>query len=148
VQANRDKTVEHGIARVLLQSNRDVSDLLNCPATPTALAIGADGHVLLPAAPGGPAIEALVATLVGQPSPAPGLQVLPPEPASAPELAIGSPAPALSLTDLDGEPIDLSDPRSGGRLLVFWNPACGFCSQMLDDLRAWEDQRRRGTGPR
>ncbi len=137
-EANRDKTVEHGIARVLLQTDREVSELLNCPATPTALAIGADGRVILPAAPGGPAIEALVAALVGRPSPAPALNVVPPAPAPPPALAIGSPAPALSLTDLDGEPIDLTDPRSGGRLLVFWNPSCGFCAQMLDDLRVWE----------
>jgi thiol-disulfide isomerase/thioredoxin len=24
-------------------------------------------------------------------------------------------------------------------LLVFWNPGCGFCQQMLSDLREWED---------
>jgi hypothetical protein len=23
-------------------------------------------------------------------------------------------------------------------LLLFWNPDCGFCQQMLDDLKAWE----------
>jgi peroxiredoxin len=64
-----------------------------------------------------------------------------PEPLNVipPGVAVGSPAPALSLTDLDGEQIDLTDPRSGGRVLLFWNPQCGFCSRMVDDLRAWEE---------
>jgi methylamine dehydrogenase accessory protein MauD len=37
------------------------------------------------------------------------------------------------LVDVDGEPIDIA-----GRILLFWNPRCGFCEAMLDDLRAWE----------
>jgi methylamine dehydrogenase accessory protein MauD len=41
--------------------------------------------------------------------------------------------PEPELVDLDGEPIDLA-----GRVLLFWNPRCGFCEAMLDDLRAWE----------
>src|SRR5204862_7639 len=29
-------------------------------------------------------------------------------------------------------------------LVLFWNPGCGFCQQMLDDLKEWE--RHRPTG--
>jgi methylamine dehydrogenase accessory protein MauD len=129
--ANRDKAAEHGIPRILIQEGREVAELYNCPATPAGLAIDADGDVLLPAAPGPDAIRALVTSLL-QPVPEP-LNVIPPG------VAVGSPAPALSLTDLDGEQIDLTDPRSGGRVLLFWNPQCGFCSRMVDDLRAWEE---------
>jgi methylamine dehydrogenase accessory protein MauD len=135
--ANRDKAAEHGIPRILLQHDREIAELYNATATPTGLAIDADGDVLLPAAPGIEAINALIEALTVPAAPA--LQVVPPAaPAPPAGVAVGSPAPALTLVDLDGEQIDLADPRSGGRMLLFWNPHCGFCERMLDDLRAWE----------
>ena len=29
--------------------------------------------------------------------------------------------------------------------MLFWNPGCGFCEQMLGDLKAWEDQPPEGA---
>jgi thiol-disulfide isomerase/thioredoxin len=26
--------------------------------------------------------------------------------------------------------------------MLFWSPSCGFCQQMLEDLRKWEDDAR------
>jgi peroxiredoxin len=54
---------------------------------------------------------------------------------------IGQPAPALKLPDLDGKQIDLADLRGKNTLVLFWNPGCGFCQQMLPDLKAWEASR-------
>jgi thiol-disulfide isomerase/thioredoxin len=34
--------------------------------------------------------------------------------------------------------VDLAHLRGAQRLVLFWNPNCGFCRQMLDDLKAWE----------
>jgi hypothetical protein len=28
--------------------------------------------------------------------------------------------------------------RGYSTLVLFWNPGCGFCARMLDDLKAWE----------
>jgi hypothetical protein len=25
--------------------------------------------------------------------------------------------------------------------MLFWNPGCGFCTRMIDDLKAWEERR-------
>jgi methylamine dehydrogenase accessory protein MauD len=102
--ANRAKAEEHGIARVLLQNDRELATAYACPATPTAVLIDPAGRIAQPAAPGAEAIRALLATT-------------------------GEPA----LRDLDGEPVDLA-----GRVVLFWNPRCGFCEAMLEDLRAWE----------
>jgi len=30
-------------------------------------------------------------------------------------------------------------------LLLFWDPGCGFCQHMLDDLQAWEAHPPRGA---
>ena len=34
--------------------------------------------------------------------------------------------------------VELADFRGEETLVVFWNPGCGFCQQMLSDLREWE----------
>ena len=51
---------------------------------------------------------------------------------------LGTPAPTFSLPDLSGTAVALSDLRGSPVLLLFWNPGCGFCQRMLDDLKAWE----------
>jgi hypothetical protein len=51
---------------------------------------------------------------------------------------IGDTAWGMPMPDNDGHPVSLHDFRGKRVLLLFWNPACGFCARMLDDLRAWE----------
>jgi peroxiredoxin len=62
----------------------------------------------------------------------------PTEPAPLPPsgLPIGSPAPEFELPDLDGVRRRLSEFRDRAVLLVFFNPRCGFCTQMAPDLAA------------
>jgi methylamine dehydrogenase accessory protein MauD len=110
--ANRAKAEEHGIATVLIQAEREVAEAYSCPATPTAVVVHADGTIAHPAAPGADAIHALLDAA------APALEVIPPR---------------RELVDLDGARVELAD-----RVLLFWNPQCGFCTAMLEDLRAWE----------
>jgi len=51
---------------------------------------------------------------------------------------VGEPAPSFALPNLAGKPVNLSDFRGNRTLLLFWNPGCGFCQRMLDDLKDWE----------
>src|SRR3712207_1510553 len=51
---------------------------------------------------------------------------------------VGDPAPTVRLPDLNGKTLDLARFRGTRMLVLFWNPGCGFCSRMLDDLKAWE----------
>jgi methylamine utilization protein MauE len=53
-------------------------------------------------------------------------------------LSVGSPAPELSLLGLDGAPVSLAGRADTETLVLFWNPDCGFCSSMRDDLLTWE----------
>ena len=34
--------------------------------------------------------------------------------------------------------MDLGGLRGHRHLLLFWNPDCGFCQEMLGDIKAWE----------
>lgn len=51
-------------------------------------------------------------------------------------LRIGTIAPDFELPDLAGERHKLSEFRGLDLLLIFFNPKCGFCTQMADDLAA------------
>jgi thiol-disulfide isomerase/thioredoxin len=159
VEANRAKVTAHGVTNVLLQDDQEVAAAYQAAGTPTALLVRADGTIGSPLAPGSGAITALVAQMVGQ---ATALPVLPvptngrcphcgqvhgngqnghgaaPVPSLPPATLIGAPAPALTLPDLSGQPIELAAFRGRPTLVLFWNPGCGFCQQMLPDLQAWE----------
>lgn len=51
-------------------------------------------------------------------------------------LPLGSEAPDFELPDLRGGPRKLADFRGRDVLLIFFNPQCGFCTKMADDLAA------------
>jgi thiol-disulfide isomerase/thioredoxin len=52
---------------------------------------------------------------------------------------VGEPAPEVRLADLEGDEVSLQeDFRDEESLVLFWNPGCGFCQQMLPDLKQWE----------
>jgi thiol-disulfide isomerase/thioredoxin len=53
-------------------------------------------------------------------------------------LKIGEPAPPVRLRDLKNRKVNLTDFRGERTLVPFWNPGCGFCRQMLPELREWE----------
>ena len=39
---------------------------------------------------------------------------------------------------MNGAAVALRGLRGQPHLLLFWNPDCGFCQQMLEDIKAWE----------
>lgn len=110
---------------VLLQDDREVALAYECPATPTAVLVAADGTLASGAAPGAENIRALVRHAPRQRA---VIVRLPPSPHG------------LVFPDLDGELIDLTAAGGRERVLLFWDPTCGFCERMLADLRAWEQE--------
>ena len=54
---------------------------------------------------------------------------------------VGDPAPKVRLANLQGETVELEAFRGEETLVLFWNPGCGFCQQMLPDLKEWEENR-------
>lgn len=148
VDSNKSKASEHALSNVLLQADNEIADEYRTYGTPTAVLVSTDGLIASGAAGGGDAIRRLVNDAVAGKIPNPTRidpQVLAPKPAArsqarnAPGAAnIGKPAPALELPDLDGKTVKLADFKGEPTALLFWNPGCGFCQRMLDDLKAWE----------
>ena len=137
--AIRAVAAELDLGRVLVDPDRRTAAAYRAHGTPSAVLVGPDGRIRAPLAAGAGAIRALVTT-VGR---APQAQA-PAVPAGWP---VGAPAPAVRLPDLDGRPVELRASTDGrGVLLLFWNPQCGFCQQILDPLRQWERAPAGGPG--
>lgn len=144
---NRAKAAEHGIVTVLVQQENEVAEAYRSPGTPSAVLVAADGTIAQPMAVGTDAIRALVNGHLGEavaaPQPAAPAPLPAPTPAHGPAetVALGMPAPDFNLPDLDGRQVQLAGLRGSETLLLFWNTGCGFCKQMLDELKAWERER-------
>jgi peroxiredoxin len=52
----------------------------------------------------------------------------------------GRPMPDFALPDVDGALVRSADLVGENHVLLFWNPACGFCQRMLPALRDWEQE--------
>jgi peroxiredoxin len=149
VDANKNKIGEHGLSNVLLQKDREVSNEYKAYGTPTAVLVKSDGTIGSPVAGGADAIRGLISKTTGtmpvnaaavraQQSANGGNGVAERPAPPAPASRFGNEAPDIELPDLDGNTVKLSDFEGKDTLLLFWNPGCGFCRRMVDDLKQWE----------
>lgn len=123
---NRTKTSEHGVQHVLLQEDWEAAEAYKINGTPSAVLVMADGKVGSSVASGEEAIRSFVAHVVRPQAPIPVTK------------RVGEVAPEVELPDLQGNTIDLADFRGEKAIVLFWNPGCGFCQQILPDLQKWE----------
>jgi peroxiredoxin len=160
VEENKAKAQEHGLSNVLLQKDWEVSESYEVGGTPSAVLISPDGKIASPAAGGQEGIRGLLSYAVGegpqlpmrphqhqiegQPCPNCG-KVHAPAPAMPAAREIGEPAPEVKLPDLQGTTVELKDFRGHQTLVLFWNPGCGFCQQMLPAIKHWEENRPEGA---
>lgn len=157
---------DRGLQNVLLQKDFEVAQSYQVVATPSALLVHADGTIGSLLAEGVDDIRALVNNALAPARLPPHLPILNGNSAhgnstlpngdcgcgqngangnsyvpntSQPRLARrGEPAPAFQLPDLTGKPLALATFKGKSTVVLFWNPNCGYCRQMLDDLQAWE----------
>lgn len=152
LEDNRNKAKQHNLTHVLMQRDNEVADAYQTYGTPTAVLVRPDGSIGSAAAGGAQQISTLVkqAAEGKVPMPKPRLAAVPrpiqarqPAKAQAPRgiASIGKDAPVVELNNLDGEPVRLADFAGHPTAVLFWNPGCGFCQRMLDDLKAWESNR-------
>jgi peroxiredoxin len=127
VQANKDEIERFGLANLLIQEDDEVATAFGYQGTPGAVLIGAEGKIATQLVSGADPIRALVRTTCN---------TAPTAVAAAP--ALGDPAPNVKLPSLDGEELELRSFRGREVVLLFWDPACGFCDRMLPDLQAWD----------
>jgi len=157
-EENRDKASEHSLTNVMIQEDSEVSEAYAVSGTPSAMLVSTDGTVASPVAGGTEHIRDLLAYAIGehvqlpmQPNqahgePCPNCGKVHGAPPSVPAArAIGEPAPEVKLPDLEGETVDLEDFRGTETLVLFWNPGCGFCQQMLPEMKESEQSLLEGS---
>src|SRR5215213_177999 len=153
VEENKTKASEHGLTNVLLQEDWEVSASYEVRGTPSAVLIDTDGKIASPVAGGAEGIKGLLSYAVGeraqlpmqphqhqtegQPCPNCG-KVHAAAPTVEAAQKVGEEAPEVKLADLEGNTVELANFRGEDTLVLFWNPGCGFCQQMLPDLKEWE----------
>ena len=142
----------------------EAAEAYGVAGTPSAVLIAPDATIVAGPAGGAEAIRQLVAEATAPapaaPAPAPLLAVrqvpggtgagsdarraapdAPRAAADAPRtLTTGDPLPAFELPALDGGSLGDGDLRGAPALLLFWDPGCGFCDRMRDDLVALDDR--------
>src|SRR5437867_7121655 len=67
------------------------------------------------------------------------------EPDAPAGLPIGSLAPSFDLPDLAGGRKTIAEFRGQSLLLIFFNPACGYCRDLAPKLTAFSSRSRRGN---
>jgi methylamine dehydrogenase accessory protein MauD len=123
VEENRAKRTEHGLRSILIQQDEEVSEDYEVGAMPSAVLVRSDGTIGSRVFEGPDAISALLEHAVGERS----------------RTMLGTRAPQIELPDLTGAIVSLRSFRGKGLVVLFWDPECQFCGEMLPDLRAWED---------
>jgi thiol-disulfide isomerase/thioredoxin/uncharacterized membrane protein YphA (DoxX/SURF4 family) len=160
VEENKTKAQEHALRNVVLQEDWEVSESYEVRGTPSAVLISPNGKVASPVAGGAEGIRGLLSYAVGeraqlpmqphqpqtqgQPCPNCG-KVHAAAPTMPAALPLGEPAPEVKLADLEGTTVELKDFRGQEALVLFWNPGCGFCQQMLPEIKQWEENRPEGA---
>ena len=163
-EENRSKSSEHGVSNVVLQEDWEVAEAYRVSGTPSAVLVLPDGTIGSSLIGGVEAVRDLVSYAVGERAQLPMMQaqaqggpcpncgkVHPIVGNGATQQAVpagpkvGEPAPEVKLKDLNGKSIDVKHFRGEKTLVLFWNPGCGFCQQMLDDLKEWESNPPEGA---
>jgi peroxiredoxin len=141
---NGAEVSEHGVENVMLQEDWEVADAYEVDATPGAVVVSPEGSIGSPVVHGPDAVKALVAQVVGERA---QLPLLRPDAGHAGHAhdevesagpKVGEQAPEIRLPDLAGENVGLEDFRGDETLVLFCSPDCGFCQEMMPDLREWE----------
>jgi peroxiredoxin/uncharacterized membrane protein YphA (DoxX/SURF4 family) len=114
---NRAKALRHNLRNILLQPARETAEAYRAEATPSAVFVKA-GKIASPVSVGADSIRELVA--------------------AAAALTPGETVPELAFPDLNGQRVNFQDLRDRHTLIMFWNPSCGFCQEMLEDVKTWE----------
>ena len=118
---------------VVLDQNFSVGSAFGANGTPMAVLVDEEGKMASELAAGAPAVLALAGVAQDPAKNGSGSGQAIPAAAS-----IGDPAPSVKLPDLDGNTVDLAELKDQETLVLFWNPGCGFCQRMLDDLKTLE----------
>ena len=138
VKDNLDKFAGTSLKQILLQNDKEVKGLFGAQWTPTVLLVNADGSIASRLAVGDKAIRDLVENIKADIDTEKPLFVAPTNGNGADHLQPGENLPVFELPDIANKIVSSNELRGKKTLITYWSTTCGFCDQMLGDLREWE----------
>ena len=133
---NLDKLAGETRKQILLQKDRETALAFGAQWTPTAVLVNADGMVASRAAVGDKAIRELMEMIKTRIDET-GLLLIANGDRRLME-KLGDDLPEFFETDVFDKIVASQDLRGKKTLVAFWSLTCGYCTQMLDDLRDWD----------
>ncbi|HEX4946012.1 MAG TPA: MauE/DoxX family redox-associated membrane protein [Blastocatellia bacterium] len=134
------KMAKYEVGPILLHGESPIADEYQAKWTPAAVLVDRSGKIASPVTYGDEAIRSLVTHTVATADAANQTAGIP-----RPQIKVGKslfnvgePAPRVALPALDGKEVALDSFLGEATLLLFWNPGCGYCKAMADDLIRWE----------
>ena len=139
VKDNLDKLAGTTLKQILLQNDRETALAFGAEWTPTAILVNNDGTIGSRAAVGDKAIRELVDSIRAQINDAELLLIG--KIGDSTTAKLGNELPEFFENDVNDKIVASEDLRGKKTLVAFWSLSCGFCQQMLDDLRDWDKTR-------
>lgn len=130
-EENVEKFGDNNSKSILLQNEREVQELFKAQWTPTALLVNADGAIASLPAVGGDGIRQLVEKIKKETD----ARFI----ADGDGQKIGENFPEFSLGDIAGNTFDSRQMLGRQTLVAYWGLNCGFCTEMIDELREWNE---------
>ena len=131
-QLIRGEAAEHGLRNVLVDETLSTYEAYGANGTPSAVLVGTDGTIATSVAAGADWIASLVEQVLA-------------DPGGTAALALGADLPSIRLPSLAGDETSLTELVAEPSVILFWNPGCGFCRSMHDDVKVWEQDRPGGA---
>ena len=137
VKENLDKLAGDQFKQILLQKDREIALLFGAEWTPTAVLVNTNGTVASRTAVGDRAIREMLEMVKTQIDDPDVLLI-----ANGGETnSLGKFLPEFSQNDVFDRNITSEDLHGKKTLVTFWSLSCGYCTQMLEDLRSWDKAR-------
>ncbi|MGI8639785.1 MAG: redoxin domain-containing protein [Pyrinomonadaceae bacterium] len=138
VKENLDKFAGKLLKQILLQKDKEVAELFAAQWTPTVLLINSDGNIASRLAVGDKAVRQLVENIKAEIDHSKPLLIAPTNGNGLEKSKLGETLPEFSLLDVSNKTISSKDLRGRKTLIAFWSTTCGYCREMLEDLRDWD----------
>jgi len=136
VKENLDKLAGETLKQILLQKDRETALAFGGQWTPAAVLVNSDGTIASRTAVGDKAIQELVEIIKTQIDDTEILLIANGDGKHAEKL--GDDLPEFFESDVFDKIVASEDLRGKRTLITFWSLTCGYCQQMLDDLRVWD----------
>lgn len=136
---NLDKFAGQNLKQILLQEDKETSVLFGAQWTPTAVFVNSEGNIASRLAVGDKAIRELFEKIKSEIDKTDVLFI--PGGNNSQKTKLGENLPEFSLPAVSGKNISSEDLRGKKTLIAFWSLTCGYCKQMLDDLRDWDKEK-------